>query len=56
MASTPFTKADIARAVAGAAEGGFQIGVVEIRKDGTIRILPPETEKSKTDTPTPEPW
>jgi len=56
MASTPFTKADIARAVAGATEGGFVIGAVEVKKDGTIRILPPDNEAGKKDIQTPDPW
>lgn len=56
MASTPFTKADVSRAVAGAKEAGFEIGSIEVKKDGTIRILPPMDDIGKSDTPKPEPW
>lgn len=39
-----FTQAEIARAVAGAIKGGFAVQSVEIHKDGTIKLLPKETE------------
>ena len=35
-----FTQTDVRRAIAGARQAGIEPGVVEITRDGTIRILP----------------
>ena len=36
--SALFNKADVARAVSGAAKAGFVAGSIEVTRDGTIRI------------------
>ena len=41
------TEAAIARAISGAIKGGMQVGVVEVRPDGTIRILPESGAREK---------
>ena len=41
------TEAMIRRAVKGATEGGFVVGLVEIAPDGTIRMLPGGAETAK---------
>lgn len=47
------TQAQIKRAVKGALDGGLPVGAVEIKPDGTIRILP-DNEKPATNTQQPE--
>ncbi|WP_160116024.1 hypothetical protein [Candidatus Halocynthiibacter alkanivorans] len=50
MSSTRFTKAQVTRAISGAQDAGFEVGVVEVTKDGTIRILPPQAgQQTKPD-------
>lgn len=44
MAQSAFTEADVRRAVKGAMIAGLTVGAVEVRKDGTIRILPAGSE------------
>ena len=44
--STRFSQADVAKALKGALAAGFDVGAVEIGKDGTIRIVRNE-EKAK---------
>lgn len=56
MATISFTQAQIRRVVKGAMDAGLPIGSIEVSKDGTIRILPPEPKPSATDKRKPEAW
>jgi hypothetical protein len=56
MVAVPVTEAQVRRAVKGALDAGFAIGAVEIKKDGTILILPDNEEKTQDDTRKPKDW
>lgn len=58
MAATAFTEAQIRRAVKGALDAGFPVGIIEVvLSDGqTIRILPEQIEPAKKDKRKPEAW
>lgn len=53
-AATP-TEAQVRRAVKGALSAGFAVGAVEIKPDGTIRILPESPTPAQT-APEPKEW
>lgn len=46
MARAAFTEADVRRAVRGAIIAGFNLGAVEVLRDGTIRLLPAGTDSA----------
>jgi hypothetical protein len=58
MTKTAFTQADVTRAVRGAMVAGIQVGAVEVRRDGTILILPKDQDTPQTPRPktTPKDW
>lgn len=44
-----FTQADIKRAVNGARTAGLDVGAVEVRRDGSIRIVTASAVKTELD-------
>jgi hypothetical protein len=56
-ARATFTKAQIARLISGAKEGGLQIGEMRVNPDGSISLLPDATKApQKVEGPSPEKW
>ena len=51
-----FTQSDVSRALKGAESAGFEVGEVQIERDGTIRLLPKATDTAQADERTPEAW
>lgn len=55
-ARATFTKAQIARLISGAIDGGLQIGEMRVNPDGSISLLPDATKPPKDERPAPEKW
>jgi len=56
MPAARVTQAEVARAIRGAVQAGFEIGAVEVRPDGAIRILPKPDEPAQPAERKPEQW